>query len=88
MLIKRDIHNINYVYPKRETRKKSKVVQKVSVRQTLLSIAIGEEREFSCVDFPLARARVVASQLKSTKKRVFKISSDALGTSFTVRRTS
>lgn len=68
--------------------KKSQVIQKVSVRQTLLSIAIGEEREFSCVDFPLARARVVASQLKSGKHRVFTISSDPLGTSFTVRRVS
>lgn len=74
--------------PKEKREKKSKVVRKVSVRQTLLSIAIGEEREFSCVDFPLARARVVASQLKSTKKRVFEINSDAFGTSFTVRRTS
>lgn len=66
--------------------KKSQVIQKVSVRQTLLSIAIGEEREFSCIDFPLARARVVASQLKSTKNRIFTISSDPLGTSFKVRR--
>ena len=74
--------------PKEKREKKSKGVQKVSVRQTVLSIAIGEEREFSCVDFPLARARVVASQLKSTKKRVFEINSDAFGTSFTVRRTS
>lgn len=68
--------------------KKSQVIQKVSVRQTLLSIAIGEEREFSCIDFPLARARVVASQLKSSKRRVFTISSDPLGTSFIVRRVS
>ena len=74
--------------PKEKREKKSKVVQKVSVRQTLLSIAIGEEREFSCVDFPLARARVVASQLKSTKKRVFEINSGAGGTACTVRRTS
>lgn len=73
---------------KEKQEKKSQVIQKVSVRQTLLSIAIGEEREFSCIDFPLARARVVASQLKSGKHRVFSINSDPLGTTFKVRRIS
>ena len=73
---------------KEKQEKKSQVIQKVSVRQTLLSIAIGEEREFSCIDFPLARARVVASQLKSGKHRVFTISSDPLGTAFTIKRIS
>lgn len=71
---------------KEKQEKKSQVIQKVSVRQTLLSIAIGEEREFSCIDFPLARARVVASQLKNSKRRIFTINSDSLGTSFRVRR--
>lgn len=76
------------INPKEKQEKKSQVIQKVSVRQTLLSISIGEEREFSCIDFPLARARVVASQLKSGKHRVFTISSDPLGTSFKIRRIS
>jgi hypothetical protein len=60
--------------------------EKVSVRKTLLNLSIGEEREFSCTDFPLSRCRVIASQIKKGSNHRFSIRSNKYGTAFFVTR--
>nr|DAT61923.1 MAG TPA: hypothetical protein [Caudoviricetes sp.] len=67
-------------------KKKARVVTKVSVTDTLKSIKLGEIQSFTCYDFSVATARVVASRLKREEGMSFTIKSDSFGTSFTVQR--
>jgi TusA-related sulfurtransferase len=68
--------------------KKTQVIteEKISVRKTLLSMNVGEELEFSCTDFPLSRCRVIASMIKKSTKRQFRVRSDQYVTTFCVTR--
>ena len=76
------------MYNSKFNQKKTQVIKesKVSVRKTLLSMTIGEEREFSCKDFPLSLCRVVASQIKKSNHHVYLVSSNEYGTAFKVTR--
>lgn len=67
-------------------KKKARVVTKVSVTKTLKSIKPGEIQIFTCYDFSLATARVVASRLKREEGISFTIKADSFGTSFSVTR--
>ncbi len=71
---------------KNNLKKKTRVVTKVSVTDTLKCIKPGEIQSFTCYDFSVATARVVASRLKKEEGMSFTIKSDSLGMSFTVRR--
>lgn len=71
---------------KNNLKKKTRVVTKVSVTDTLKRIKPGEIQSFTCYDFSVATARVVASRLKKEEGMSFTIKSDSLGMSFTVRR--
>lgn len=74
------------VEKKKNLKKKTRVVTKVSVTKTLKGIKPGEIQSFTCYDFSVATARVVASRLKREEGISFTIKSDSFGTSFTVKR--
>jgi hypothetical protein len=51
-----------------------------------MSMNVGDEREFSCLDFSLSRCRVTASQIKKSTKREYHVRSNEFGTTFYVTR--